>query len=80
MKSLKIEESNPIICLTLGKKIPGMKDDYSIDEKIQRWINTIRELAKHIGRLDEADMEIGNVLVQYPNNIPECSMRQFLKL
>jgi len=54
------------------KKIPGMKDDYSIDEtELREWIAKVRELAKEVSRLDVADMEIGKILAQYPENIPE---------
>ena len=54
------------------KKIPGMKEDYSINEKeLRQWIEKVRALANKVGRLDVADMEIGKVLAQYPENIPE---------
>lgn len=54
------------------KKIPGLKDDLSIDEKVlRRWINTVRELAEKVDRLEVADMQIGKILAQYPEDIPE---------
>jgi len=54
------------------KRIPGMKDDHSIDEKeLRNWINTVRELAEKVDRLEVADMQIGKILAQYPEDIPE---------
>lgn len=56
--------------LNSWKKIPGMKDDYSIDEEeLRDWIDKVRALAKEVGRLEVADMEIGKMLAQYPENI-----------
>jgi hypothetical protein len=54
------------------KRIPGMKDDHSIDENVLRsWINTVRELAEKVDRLEVGDMQIGKILAQYPEDIPE---------
>lgn len=54
------------------KKIPGMKSDNSIDEAVlNEWIKKARELAENEGRLEVADMHIGQVFAQYPENIPE---------
>jgi len=53
------------------KKIPGMKEDNSIDEVVLKdWINKARELAKSASRLNVADAEIGKVLAQFPENNP----------
>jgi|26BtaG_2_1085354.scaffolds.fasta_scaffold02139_1 hypothetical protein len=58
--------------LNSWKKIPGMKEDNSIDEiELRSWIEKVREIAKNVSRLDVADMQIGKVLAQYPENIPE---------
>ncbi len=58
--------------LNSWKKIPGMKDDNSIDElELKNWIDKVRELAKKVSRLEVADMQIGKLLAQYPENIPE---------
>lgn len=58
--------------LNSWKKIPGMKEDNSIDEiELKNWIDKVRELAKTVSRLDVADMQIGKILAQYPENIPE---------
>lgn len=52
------------------KKIPGMKEDNSIDEKTLRtWVESTRTLAQTVSRLDVADAEIGRILAQYPENI-----------
>ncbi len=54
------------------KKIPGLNEDNSIDEKILRdWINTVRELADKADRLEVADMQIGKILAQFPEDSPE---------
>ncbi|MDI6833605.1 MAG: hypothetical protein QMD02_07180 [Bacteroidales bacterium] len=52
------------------KKIPGMKEDNSIDEAVLKdWIIKARTLAESASRLDVADSEIGKVLAEYPENI-----------
>lgn len=52
------------------KKIPGMKEDNSIDEaELKDWIKKARTLAESASRLNVADSEIGKVLAQYPENI-----------
>jgi hypothetical protein len=54
------------------KKIPGMQSDNSIDEaELSKWVSETRKLAEAEERLDVADMHIGQVLAQYPENIPE---------
>lgn len=67
--------------LNSWKKIPGMKDDNSIDEvELKSWIDKVRELAKNVGRLEVADMQIGKVLAQYPENIPEWPQETIFKI
>lgn len=52
------------------KKIPGMKEDNSIEKSVLKdWILNVRSLAKVASRLNVADSEIGKVLAQYPENI-----------
>lgn len=52
------------------KKIPGMKDDYSIDEtELKNWVSKTRTLAGSVSRLEAADAEIGKLLAQYPEDI-----------
>ncbi|QUB48021.1 hypothetical protein J5A66_04390 [Prevotella sp. oral taxon 475] len=51
------------------KRIPGMRDDNSIDEnELNDWIQEARLLAESIGRLEVADEEIGQVLARYPED------------
>lgn len=53
------------------KKIPGMKEDYSIDEAVLKdWITKARALAELASRLNVVDSEIGKILAQYPENSP----------
>ncbi|MBB3124552.1 hypothetical protein FHS04_002075 [Mesoflavibacter sabulilitoris] len=67
--------------LNSWKKIPGMKDDNSINEvELKSWIDTVRELAKSVSRLEVADMQIGKVLAQYPENIPEWPQETIFKI
>ncbi|MHA8106297.1 hypothetical protein [Aquirufa sp. 5-AUSEE-100C1] len=54
------------------KKIPGMKEDNSIDEtELKNWITKTRLLAEKVSRLEVADSEIGKILAEYPENINE---------
>jgi len=63
------------------KKIPGMKSNNSIDKtELQTWINRTRELAQKVARLDVADMHIGQVLAQYPENIPEWPQEKIFEI
>lgn len=58
--------------LNSWKKIPGMKPDNSIDKaELVDWISNVRVLAEKQSRLEVADIEIGQMLAQYPENIPE---------
>lgn len=67
--------------LNSWKKIPGIKDDNSIDEvELKSWIDKVRELAKSVSRLEVADMQIGKVLAQYPENIPEWPQETIFKI
>lgn len=63
------------------KKIPGMRSDNSIDEvQLRNWISEARSLATTEERLDFADMHIGQVLAQYPEDIPEWPQETIFKL
>lgn len=54
------------------KKIPGMKEDNSINEtELKEWIVKARTFAKAVSRLEAADSEIGKVLAEYPENVKE---------
>lgn len=67
--------------LNSWKKIPGMKEDNSIDEiELKNWIDKVRELAKNASRLEVADMHIGKILAQYPENIPEWPQETIFKI
>lgn len=49
------------------KRIPGMGEDDSLDEKvINEWVADVRSRALKVSRLNVADAEIGKVLAQYP--------------
>ncbi len=63
------------------KKIPGMKSDNSIDEtELKQWVSKVRMLAEEAGRLEVADMQIGQVLAEYPENIPEWPQEKIFEL
>jgi hypothetical protein len=54
------------------KKIPGLQPDNSIDKTVlMEWINNARKLADEQSRLEVADMHIGQVLAEYPENVAE---------
>lgn len=64
-------------------KIPGMQDDYSINENgLRKWIKKARNLAKEIDRQEVADVEIGSLLARYPEGIdkwPQESIFQIIE-
>ncbi len=63
------------------KKIPGMKADNSIDSKeLNQWITKARTLAREASRLDVADMQIGQILAQYPENIPQWPQENIFQI
>jgi len=49
-----------------------MKSDNSIDKTVlMEWISKARTLSEEQNRLEVADMHIGQVLAEYPENVPE---------
>lgn len=49
------------------KNIPGVDDTGNIDyDFLKDWVSKVRELASECGRLEAADIYIGQVLAQYP--------------
>lgn len=67
--------------LNSWKKIPGLKPDKSIDEvELKEWVSKARTLAEAASRLNVADMQIGEVLAKYPENIPEWPQEKIFKL
>jgi hypothetical protein len=53
--------------LSSWKKIPGVKDDLSIDEQfLKNWVKEARSLAVQENRVKVVDMHIGQILAQYP--------------
>lgn len=63
------------------KRIPGMKEDNSIDEtELKNWVTKARTLAETVSRLEVADAEIGKVLAQYPENIPLWPQEKIFQL
>ena len=62
-------------------KIPGMKADNSIDEiELKEWISRVRILAEEASRLDAADVQIGQMLAQYPENIPQWPQEKIFQI
>lgn len=63
------------------KKIPGMKEDNSIDEMVLKdWITKVRTLAESVSRLNIVDYEIGKVLAAYPENIREWPQEKIFQI
>lgn len=55
------------LVLKTWRKIPGMREDKSIDEdRLWAWVEEVRSLAKHRNRIEIADAEIGRILARYP--------------
>lgn len=53
--------------LNSWKKIPGVNEKFEINKQVlSEWTNKARELAENCGRLDVADIHIGQILAQYP--------------
>lgn len=51
------------------KQMPGTDKEGKIDDRFLRdWITTVRKMAEESGRLKAADVQIGSVLAQYPEN------------
>ena len=63
------------------KKIPGMDSDNSIDKKIlMDWIEKVRTLAEKESRLEVADMHIGQVLAEYPEDVKEWPQEKIFQI
>lgn len=63
------------------KRIPGMRDDNSIDEnELNDWIQKVRLLAESVGRLEVADEEIGQVLARYPEDCPSWPEEKIFRI
>tara|TARA_R110002012_G_scaffold300131_1_gene499652 strand:- start:2923 stop:6717 length:3795 start_codon:yes stop_codon:yes gene_type:complete len=56
--------------LSSWKKIPGVDENGSIDKvRLNAWIDYVRQKAQEISRLEVADLQIGQVLASYPENV-----------
>lgn len=67
--------------LNSWKNIPGISQDYSIDEEIlKKWIQEARELAKSAGRAEVADSHIGHILAQYPETTSNWPQEKIFKI
>ena len=69
--------------LMLGawKKIPGMREDNAIDGiELREWIDAARALAEECGRLEVADIHIGQLLAKYPENSPNWPARTIFQV
>lgn len=63
------------------KKVPGMKEDYTIQEaELNKWITSVRTLAEAQNRLDVADIHIGQILARYPESAPEWPQEKIFKI
>ena len=69
--------------LMLGawKKIPGMQENGTIDEtELRDWIKAARALAEECGRLEVADIHIGQLLAKYPEDSPNWPERTIFQV
>jgi len=69
-EQIQIRAKNAYGLLHSWKRIPGMYQSNKIDtDYLWTWINKVRAIAIETGRLEVADMHIGQVLAEYPENI-----------
>lgn len=62
-------------------KIPGIRENNAIDEvELREWIDAARALAEGCGRLEVADMHIGQLLAKYPKNSPNWPARTIFQV
>ncbi|WP_293742418.1 hypothetical protein [uncultured Pedobacter sp.] len=54
------------------KTVPGVNEDKTIDEeKLNSWVNEVREIAEKSHRLGIAEDQIGKILAEYPEPNPQ---------
>lgn len=62
-------------------KIPGIRENNAIDEvELREWIDAARALAEGCGRLEVADMHIGQLLAKYPKDSPNWPARTIFQV
>lgn len=62
-------------------KIPGMREDGSIDGvRLKNWIVEARRLAEESDRLEVADMEIGSLLSRFPEGDEKLSPEEIFRV
>lgn len=67
--------------LNSWKKVPGTREDNSIDEsELRDWVYKARALARTVGRLEIADEEIGKVLARYPEDSPSWPEEKIFRI
>jgi len=67
--------------LSSWKRIPGVDASGKIDEDfLWNWITKVRELASKNGRLQIADMQIGQIIAEYPEDIDIWPPEEFCKV
>ena len=66
---IKIIARQSKILLDSWNKVPGMRDDRSINVvELNNWIKETRKLAKECDRLEVSDIEIGTLLSRLPED------------
>lgn len=69
------------LMLEAWKKIPGMREDGTIDgDKLREWIDAARALARECDRLGVADSHIGQLLAKYPEDSPNWPARTIFQV
>lgn len=62
-------------------KIPGIRENNAIDEvELREWIDAARALAEECGRLEVADIHIGQLLAKYPEDSPNWPARTIFQV
>jgi hypothetical protein len=63
------------------KRMPGLDESGNIDEDfLWKWIDKVREIAEKIGRLKVADLKIGQVIAEYPEDIEPWPPKEICKV
>lgn len=69
------------LMLKTWKKIPGVREDSTIDgTKLREWIDAARALAEECDRLEVADVHIGQLLAKYPEDLPNWPARTIFQV
>ncbi|MDD4009124.1 MAG: hypothetical protein PHQ67_04845 [Fermentimonas sp.] len=80
-ENIRIKAQQSKILLDSRSKVPGMREDNSINvEKLRSWIDEARHLAAETDRIEVADMEIGTLLSKLPEDSEQLPSHEIYRL